>query len=181
MGESDMVNPLPSDRSMPGEGITGQHWSEAEAERIVREHGSTDCHVWTTGATFCKGTPEQKLCDGCQALADEIARAIRQAQRSYREVMQKVMQVLGPAPVCECAGCAWETGEAIRLLNEAGIVYQDRKRSVPSYAAAEAAAKEFGVTPEAVLEADKRHTEAAGPPHDPEAERRGNEIAKVDS
>jgi hypothetical protein len=64
-----------------------------------------------------------------------------------REIMQKIMQVLGPAPVCECAGCAWETGEAIRLLNEAGIVYQGRKRS--------------------------------GPPHDPEAERRGNGIARI--
>lgn len=65
------------------------------------------------------------------------------------KTMQAVMQVLGPQSVCQCAGCAYETDEAIRLLREAGIEYQQRK-----------------LRPEA-------------PPHDPEAEARGNEIADV--
>jgi hypothetical protein len=43
-----------------------------------------------------------------------------------RETMQRIMQVLGPAAVCECSGCSWETNEAIRLLEEAGIAYQQR-------------------------------------------------------
>ena len=45
-----------------------------------------------------------------------------------REAMQQIMQVLGPTPVCACIGCAWETGEAIRLLREQGIEYQLRKK-----------------------------------------------------
>ena len=40
------------------------------------------------------------------------------------------MQVLGPSAVCKCAGCEWETNEAIRLLRDAGIEYQGRKKSV---------------------------------------------------
>lgn len=63
---------------------------------------------------------------------------------NLRKAAQRAMQVLGPNAVCECAGCAWETDEAIRLLNEAGISYISRRRPVP--------------------------------PHDPEAERRGNEF-----
>jgi hypothetical protein len=39
-------------------------------------------------------------------------------------ILQSIMQVLGPAAVCECAGCAWETNEAIRLLNGLGITYR---------------------------------------------------------
>lgn len=42
------------------------------------------------------------------------------------EVLQRIMQTLGPEAVCECAGCSWETNEAIRLLNSIGIVYQPR-------------------------------------------------------
>jgi len=45
-----------------------------------------------------------------------------------RETMQAIMQVLGPEAVCACSGCQWETNEAIRLLKEAGIEYQHRKR-----------------------------------------------------
>jgi len=44
--------------------------------------------------------------------------------------MQAIMQVLGPSAVCKCAGCEWETNEAIRLLRDAGIEYQGRKKSV---------------------------------------------------
>jgi hypothetical protein len=47
--------------------------------------------------------------------------------RERRETMQRIMQVLGPEAVCVCAGCQWETNEAIRLLKEAGIEYQHRK------------------------------------------------------
>jgi hypothetical protein len=51
-----------------------------------------------------------------------------------REVMQQIMQVLGPKPVCACAGCSWETGEAIRLLRSVGIRYKARKkRSGPAH------------------------------------------------
>src|SRR3954469_12127486 len=71
----------------------------------------------------------------------------RQWQAKYedlRKAAQGAMQVLGPSAVCECAGCEWETGEAIRALKEAGIVYDYCRKPVD------------------------------GPPHDPEAERRGN-------
>lgn len=43
-----------------------------------------------------------------------------------REVMQQIMQVLGPEAVCECSGCSWETNEAIRLLKEVGVEYLPR-------------------------------------------------------
>ncbi|HET9023875.1 MAG TPA: hypothetical protein VFN64_04845 [Burkholderiaceae bacterium] len=60
--------------------------------------------------------------------------------------LQKVAQVLGPVAVCECAGCAWETNEALRLLTEIGIHY------------------------------DYRTGPAEGrPAHDPAAEQKGNE------
>lgn len=45
-----------------------------------------------------------------------------------REVMQRVMQVLGPRSVSECDGCSYEINEAIRLLREAGIEYQQRRK-----------------------------------------------------
>jgi shikimate kinase len=45
-----------------------------------------------------------------------------------RQVLQQVMQVLGPEAVCACGGCAWETNEAIRLLKTIGIQYQLREK-----------------------------------------------------
>ena len=44
-----------------------------------------------------------------------------------REIMQQIMQVLGPKAVCQCAGCHWETEKALELLRSAGIEYQGRK------------------------------------------------------
>jgi hypothetical protein len=74
----------------------------------------------------------------------ELAKAERSAARSPgavpearpqldRDVMQQIMQVLGPFSACACAGCAWETNEAVRLLREAGIEYhQSRKKTNPA-------------------------------------------------
>jgi hypothetical protein len=50
-----------------------------------------------------------------------------------RQTMQKIMQVLGPVATCLCSGCSWETNEAIRLLQEAGIAYQYRSSIKPEH------------------------------------------------
>lgn len=68
---------------------------------------------------------------------------------STRFILQRIMQVLGPETTCECSGCAYETNEAIRLLNELGIEYQKH-------------------TPRT----------GTRPAHDPNAERRGNDTRK---
>lgn len=68
--------------------------------------------------------------------------------------LRKITRVLGPEATCECAGCAWETNETLRILREIGINYED----VVISRSEERRLK-------AVLEA---------PPHDPEKERLGN-------
>jgi hypothetical protein len=69
-----------------------------------------------------------------------------EAREQQRHVLTQIMQVLGPASVCQCQGCAYETNEAIRLLTTLGIEYQLRKKRL------------------------------SRPAHDPVAERRGNEV-----
>lgn len=81
-----------------------------------------------------------------------LTRAARDIERQ-REVMQAIMQVLGPSAVCECQGCAWETNEALRLLNSIGIVYQPR---------------------------DSLHARRRLQVHDPTVERRGNELTTIE-
>ena len=49
--------------------------------------------------------------------------------KTDRQALQAIIQVLGPEPVCLCAGCAWETGEALRIIRAQGIEYIDRKKA----------------------------------------------------
>jgi hypothetical protein len=46
------------------------------------------------------------------------------------KVLGQIMNVLGPESACQCSGCAYETNEAIRLLNTLGITYQPRRPKV---------------------------------------------------
>lgn len=66
---------------------------------------------------------------------------------ALRDVMQQIMQVLGPTSVCQCRGCAWETDEALRLLRAAGFEYQGRRgpRAVPHEPAKERLGNEIAL------------------------------------
>ena len=62
----------------------------------------------------------------CYAHASGMCAALDR-NTALLHTLQQIMQVLGPEPVCECSGCSWETGEALRLLREAGIEYQHHR------------------------------------------------------
>lgn len=85
---------------------------------------------------------------GEQADEDLVYEQIRTYLEADRQALQQIMQVLGPESVCQCDGCAYETNEAIRLLKTLGVNYVLRKKR------------------------------RQGPAHDPDAERRGNEVER---
>jgi HAMP domain-containing protein len=77
--------------------------------------------------------PQDRGCESGERQDDNGNTAFaydKASPRLDRDVMQQIMQVLGPFSACACAGCAWETNEAVRLLREAGIEYhQSRKKT----------------------------------------------------
>lgn len=65
---------------------------------------------------------------GEQADEDLVYEQIRTYLDADRKTLQQIMQVLGPEAACQCAGCAYETNEAIRLLQTLGVKYLLRKK-----------------------------------------------------
>lgn len=65
---------------------------------------------------------------GEQADEDLVYEQIRIYLENDRGTLQQIMQVIGPESVCQCAGCQYETNEAIRLLKTLGVDYLMRKK-----------------------------------------------------
>ena len=69
-------------------------------------------------------------------MTDEGARVVllarlRAENAKLREALENIVNVIGPGTcnACKCEGCAWETGEAIRLA-KAILGPQDAKQGV---------------------------------------------------
>jgi len=69
-------------------------------------------------------------------MTDEGARVVllarlRAENAKLREALENIVNVIGPGTcnACKCEGCAWETGEAIRLA-KAALSSQDAKGQI---------------------------------------------------
>jgi hypothetical protein len=65
------------------------------------------------------------LCSNCVMSDDTFFQEVMTP--SEQNILQQIMQILGPRAVCECAGCNWETNEVLSLIRSHGIEYIPRR------------------------------------------------------
>lgn len=87
--------------------------AQIRAEKIVREHGSTDCHGhFVPDLPFCSCAPDgQPLCDSCGKLRDAIAAELSRLSRVEQALRAVVQNFANPENWSDEVGCLQWVGK----------------------------------------------------------------------